>query len=55
MASEFLQTEDVRTSAATEWDNLEASGRQFCKFLESVIRRKIARANAEKDLEENSK
>ena len=44
--AEFLQTEDVRTSKDTVWENLEASGRAFCKFLEQAIEAKLAKDRA---------
>lgn len=35
--AELLQTEDVATSNETVWGDLEAFGRNFCKFLEQVV------------------
>jgi len=35
--AELLQTEDVLTNPATVWDDVVASGTQFCSFLEAAI------------------
>jgi len=54
--AEFLQTEDVRTSKDTVWENLEASGRAFCKFLEQAIEAKLAKDRAKrKEVAENAR
>jgi hypothetical protein len=54
--AEMLQIEDVATSAATVWDNLESTGIHFCRFLESAINAKIERnrRSAGKDLGKSS-
>ncbi len=36
--AEILQTEDVATSVSTVWDDLAASAKRFCEFLEYAIR-----------------
>jgi hypothetical protein len=41
--AELLQTEDVLTSGATVWGNLEATGRAFCEFLDQEVQAKLAR------------
>jgi len=45
--AEILQIEDVSTSSDTRWDDLPASGKRFCEFLESAIQSKLKRARAE--------
>ncbi len=37
----FLQTEDVRTSKDTLWDDLPGSGRRFVEFLQEAIDAKM--------------
>lgn len=39
--AEFLQTEDVATSAATIWDDLARSGEWFVNFLDARIKAKL--------------
>ncbi len=41
LQGEFLQTEDVRTSKDTLWDDLPASGRKFVEFLQAAIDAKM--------------
>lgn len=45
--AEFLQTEDVATSSGTRWDDLPASGKFFCDFLNNAIRSKMERGRSE--------
>jgi hypothetical protein len=49
--AELLQTEDVRTSGDTVWDNLPATGQWFFNFLESKIRYFLAQEHAKRQLE----
>lgn len=41
--AEFLQTEDVATSAATIWDDLARSGEWFVNFVDASLQAKIAK------------
>jgi hypothetical protein len=45
--AETLEIEDVLTSKETVWDDLVASGKRFCAFLDEAVNRKMARERAE--------
>jgi hypothetical protein len=51
--AELLQTEDIATSRATVWGDLEGFGRNFCAFLERAVDQKRARNLAAKKNAEN--
>lgn len=44
--AELLQARDITTSNLTEWDNLAASGRNLCEFIERVVEEKRQRDRA---------
>jgi|ERR1700722_11059601 len=46
--AEILQTEDVRTSDETIWDDLVASGESFCNFLNDEIRSYLKRTQGQR-------
>jgi len=45
--AEMMETEDVATSADTQWDNLPAWGERFVKFLDTEIQSKLERDRAQ--------
>lgn len=44
--AETLEVEDVLMSGETVWDDLPASGKQFCEFLETAVNRRMERQPA---------